>query len=494
MPSTSPLSFASLCTRVVVRSVYIRPFALALVTVFTLTSLPGCITERDKPRGIPVLPTGQRPPLSNPTPGITGAAAGASSGISSPAALPSGPVATPNTGRMIATDILVEVQPIGNVPYDGQTLPLLDPAGKFMAVQDGEPPNWPTLLAQPEALPPSSSRIVIFDISTNTPRAIQLAQPLPAGLILGRSADSRGFLVEAPRPGGARWIGKVNWLSGSLTWLVQGDAINAFAIFTPQDELVFTRRRSVRAQSSELVLLSPDGNESVKECLDGFYVYPSCAAAREMIYVLRLTKAATDLEVIRIDRNTSSPRLADTRQSWRIINEPDLYVAAQMASTSSAALLGVTPSFNAGDDPAQVDTLAFFHPGRNRMTRFNAATGGIEALVPRSINAAPSTSPNMVPGYFLTAPKGLVFLPRPIDGAWKPTIEDEDAAARVLAAPYVARAALPSMHTPKSEQRNQKTLEQLIPIYILFGPVKNDPRRIEVTRMAVVPAAAPPPK
>ena len=474
-----------------VHGVVIRHCALAIFTALTLTTLTGCITERDKPRGIPVLPTGKKPPLSNPTPGITGVAAGASSGISSPAALPAGPVATPNTGRMIATDILVEVQPIGSVPYDGQTLPLLDPAGKFMAVQDGEPPNWPTLLAQPEALPPASSRIAIFDISAKGPRLIDLAQPLPAGLILGRSADSQGFLVEAPRPGGARWIGKVNWLSGTLTWLVQSDAVNAFAILTPQDELVYIRRRSVRAQNSELVLLSPSGDESVKECLDGFYVFPSCAAAREMLYVLRLTKGATDLEVIRIDRNRSSPRLADTRQSWRIINDPDLYVAAQMVSTSSAPLLGVTPSFNSTDDPAQVDTLAFFHPGRNRMTRFNAATGGIETLVPRSINAAPSTTPNMVPGFFLTAPKGLVFLPRPVDGVWKPSIEDEDAAARVLAAPYVARAALPSTQLVKSDQRNQKAQEQQIPIYILFGPVKNTPRRIEVTRMAVVPPTAP---
>src|SRR6185503_18951506 len=72
-------------------------------------------------------------------------------------------------------------------------------------------------------------------------RAFRIDEPL----ILGRSADMQGFLVESPRQDGSRWIGKATWDSGEITWLVQDDYVNAFASLGPGGQLAWSRRAKV---------------------------------------------------------------------------------------------------------------------------------------------------------------------------------------------------------------------------------------------------------
>lgn len=412
----------------------------------------GCVVERTPVAGTPVKRAGGSPAKREASPSRADAKE------KSAAKLPDGPIARREPGRTVATDISVEVQPRGSVRYDGQALPMASPDGRWLAVQEGEPPTWEAILAQPDAMASAETRIVVYDLAASAPAKVPLAEPLNAGLILGRNADDEGFLVESLRPDGARWIGKASWLTGRVRWLAQGDAVNAFGFLTPRGELVHSRRRS-HEPDFELVIRAPDGHEASKRAIDGSYTHALSAAGDAAIFVFRHSRSGTDLEAIEIDRRDEGrPRLGQTRQQWRILSAADSVVAHQMAGT-----------FGGGDGG---DAVAMFDPRKNRVARFDPATGAVEGLLVRSIGAAPSSGEWMTPGYFCTTPGGLVFIARPADG-WPVSWPDDGPVARVLAAPYVAKPLRPT--------------DKGVPMYLLVGPVKGDERRLEITRMAVVP-------
>lgn len=413
----------------------------------------GCVVERTPVAGTPVKRAGSTPAKRESAPSRADAKE------RSAAKLPDGPIARREPGRTVATDISVEVQPRGSVRYDGQALPMASPDGRWLAVQEGEPPTWEAILAQPNAMPSAETRIVVYDLAAAAPAKVPLAEPLNAGLILGRNADDEGFLVESPRPDGSRWIGKASWLTGRVRWLAQGDAVvNAFGFLTPRGELIYSRRRS-HESDFEVVVRARDGHEAAKRAIDGSYTHALSAAGDAAIFVFRHSRSGTDLEAIEVDRRDEArPSLGQTRQQWRILSAADPVVAHQMAGT-----------FGGGDG---ADSVAMFDPRKNRVARFDPATGAVEGLVVRSIGAAPSTGQWMTPGYFCTTPGGLVFIAKPADG-WPVSWPDDGPVARVLAAPYMAKPLRPT--------------DKGVPMYLLVGPVKGDERRLEITRMAVVP-------
>src|SRR5438105_2598111 len=118
-----------------------RP-ALALCGVAICLALHGCVTER--PRRGPAAPPGT-------------------------AQLPPGPVAAPVLDATSNSSVSVAVLPLGSVAYDGQVLPQLSPDGRFAAVEEGEAPTWPTLLAQPGARPALRTTIAAYDLSGASP-------------------------------------------------------------------------------------------------------------------------------------------------------------------------------------------------------------------------------------------------------------------------------------------------------------------------------------
>lgn len=157
--------------------------------------------------------------------------------------------------------VVVAVQPVGRISYDGLTLPLTSPDGRFIAAQTTagtRPPSWEALLGVSDGggpvPPPAGVRLAVHAIElpeaepaegkTGSPRpaprlrAVEPGAPLPAGLLLGRSCDSRGFLVESPREGGERWIGRVAWLGQKLDWIaVKPGAVLAHACDAPTGSL-----------------------------------------------------------------------------------------------------------------------------------------------------------------------------------------------------------------------------------------------------------------
>lgn len=452
--------------------------ALAAVLLIA-AGMSGCVTETVTPsRGTPIKPTGKSAASKPKAPST---ASGSAAAATPKAELPKGPVAKPERGRMMATDIRVEVQPLGSVAYDGQALPLVSPQGNLLVVQEGQPPSWEAILAGSGAETPGETRLVVYDISKVPAARMTYPQPLQAGLILGRNADEQGFLVESPRLDGARWIGKISWSTGSLTWLVQGDQVNAHGVLSPKGDLLFTRR-SRSATDSDLVLRTESGFESIKHAIDGSYAFPMFVAGSEASFVFRLSRSGTDLEVVRLDRSSDEkPRLADTRQQWRIAPAPEAVIAHQMASTQISIPAGVAAS-----DPTEGDVAVLFDPRKNRMARFNSRSGSVEGLMPQTIGAAPAIGPTMTAGYFCTSAKGLMFIGRPAEG-WPVMWPEDGPAARVLASPYIARI----LHPGHAAESTNPEGAASIPMYLLVGPFKSDPGRLEITKMAVVPPEAP---
>jgi hypothetical protein len=198
-----------------------------------LGTTPGCVTEARPLKGLPVRP-----------------AAGPGS------ALPDGPLARPAGAASATGRVIAGVATIGSIEYDGLTLPLLSPSGTFVAVHQGPAPTWEALTAQGRA-EPSAGRIARLHVRERAlePVAGALADEL-AGAVPGRSADESGFLVEQPMPDGSRRVGKVEWSSGQVAWLVQDRRVNAHAVMLRDGELIFASR-TVESAHFSLMLLPP---------------------------------------------------------------------------------------------------------------------------------------------------------------------------------------------------------------------------------------------
>jgi hypothetical protein len=285
--------------------------ALALIAL-VLVALLGCVEERttrvstifnqpaaNLPRsGFPITPTPDDAATPGPTaprdPGAL-AASGASAALgSSGSSGTTGRARTPvesdaraalrnaPPAPLASSRVVFGVQTLGEVDYDGTTLPLIDdhPAGgKFLAVQTGVVAPWGALLGEPGATSPGT-RVVVYDLNAKPLRPVVWPEAgdersIPVGALLGRSGDAEGFLIEWPRPDGSRWIGKAAWTTGRVTWLVRDAATNAHALLLRNGGLIFSRRlaaprvdpaangaAAARAQTlapASLVYRSPDG-------------------------------------------------------------------------------------------------------------------------------------------------------------------------------------------------------------------------------------------
>jgi hypothetical protein len=162
--------------------------------------------------------------------------------------------------RVTNTVIRAEIQLQGNVPYDNMSVPLVSPDGRYIATQTNISPTWPTLLAEWEADVPVATRIEIYRRPLDG-NAVGHHMTLHEPLILGRSYDNGGFLVEAPQDDGSRWIGYIEWESGELHWLVADEFVNAFASLGPGGRLAWSRRDVNDIDDHfELVVRGPDQN------------------------------------------------------------------------------------------------------------------------------------------------------------------------------------------------------------------------------------------
>lgn len=227
---------------------------LGTFVVGMCVALPGCVTERVEPAGrmSPYIAPGldpSRPRSSFPQSPRSGDSA-SSAGV--PAA------------RFIT-------RPLGDFVTDGLSLPLVSPDGQYLASRVGVPPTDELRLApaprEGEAVPRivtvdanDPSRIEVYRLEPNAQPTLILpandpassvdpqgSEPIPHGVLLGRSCNNEGFLIEWPRPDGSRWIGLVRWSTARVNWLVRSDETLQWlaasnAVLKPSGDLIFAYR------------------------------------------------------------------------------------------------------------------------------------------------------------------------------------------------------------------------------------------------------------
>jgi hypothetical protein len=376
-----------------------------------------------------------------------------------PPTLPSGPVASPVLDSTFSSVVDVEVVPLGGVPYDGQVLPLTSPDGRFLATQEGQPPSWPTLLALPGASVPLSTRITVYDIGQRPARTIGFAVALPRGLLLGRACDEQGFLVEAPQPDGARWIGRISWVSGKVDWLVRDGRVNAHAVLTPSGSLAYIAR-DIGAEQAAMVLLAPDGNKSERAGNNGVPLFPLAAPEPGILCCIAGTDAG--LEVQAWSLSDAPERLGSVVARALICPGGDAALAYQVVAPAAP----VRP--RRSGEPWTGERPVVFHPSFGRMAEFDRNAGGL-VLLPQHSVAASRAEDAGAPGWFVTTPEGLIFSPdsarEPLEPGQRRTVKNP----RILAGPYVPR----------------RTTDPNRPL-VLLGPMPRDPNRLQVMALRFV--------
>jgi len=387
--------------------------ALACLLAAWLAGGPGCVVEK-----------------GSPAPRAGAAARPAPAGERYE--LPEGPIARPARGSTLSTHVRVAVTPLGEIEYDGQTLPLTSPDGRFAACQTGRSPTWETLLAGPAAEVPGRSELAIYTLGGaggDRVRRVVPAEPLPPGLVLGRAADDTGFLVESPRPDGSRWIGRVNWLSGRLSWLAPSEDACAHAVFGPEGSLVYTRR-PVGAEGSDLVLRMADGTESALAA-GGSYAMPVWTGDPELVYAAQTSADGVAIVGVRVRRAGPAQEVGGLGQ----------VVTRRVIARASDAVIGyqaLSPVYSASAEGERgLAPLVFFHPSMERMALLDPISGRVTGLAPKSISAAAGADGR---GYYCTTPRGLVYwaLPQALE-MWSDQRAQPDPELRVLAEPYVPR-------------------------------------------------------
>ena len=243
--------------------------------------------------------------------------------------------------------------PLGTVPYDNFSLPLVSPDGLTIATQTGVPPLYETVLASKNTGVPEATHLEIY-------RLIEGGQPqlitnLTVPALLGRSIDDEGFLIEAPQPDGSRWIGKASWQTGVITWLVQDQFVNAFASLGPDGQLAWSRR-AIEEDHFHLVIQHGEKTFTYGEESSDHWLFPTWSGRSDGLFILHLS--GPNLAVAHLI--ATSP--AAIRQSLRtlplIIDGSILWAHKTMSTVVNNA----TPQ-----NQPLLEQLVFFHPRDSRM-------------------------------------------------------------------------------------------------------------------------------
>jgi hypothetical protein len=296
--------------------------------------------------------------------------------------LPPGPVRpAPRATDGISAAIL----PLGSVPYDNRSLPLVSPDGEFVATQTGRPPEWPTLLAGIHAPLPDHTRVEVYRLQRELGQA-DYSRTTPDGMLLGRGGNDEGFLVEAPQADGARWIGFVRWVTSGAEWLVADENVNAFASVGAAGRLAWSRR-APDGEHFDLVIRN-GGAEWLLGAQGGDWLLPVWSDTPDALFALRLE--AGRLEAVFMNAATPS----QTRST--LVRLP---IATNRTRHDAYQCLA---SFACMQDlpPRTEPYLLFWHPTAGRIGLWRPVTAPDSALMllANSIAAAIDDSGTAVVG------------------------------------------------------------------------------------------------
>lgn len=255
-------------------------------------------------------------------------------------------------------DVSAEVawRRIGEVDYDDFSIPLSSPDGRFLAVRSGAPPAWPTVLAQEGARPAS---VVPIEILRIEPDEVARVRTIRGPWLLGRGADSNGFLIEEQRPDGTRRIGRVPWLEGDPTWLVDDEFVNAFATTGPDGTLAWSRRR-VEDASFDLMVRRPDTPDwRLERRFERSWIDPVLAADGRTIFALRRGDGTVEIGWSRL---TDEDRFRDGMMTHPISIRTNERLVHAMLSPQA----GIEAS-----PPGGPPRIIFLHPDLQRLVEWS---------------------------------------------------------------------------------------------------------------------------
>ena len=280
---------------------------------------------------------------------------------------------------LVTTNVSAGILPLGSVPYDNRSLPLVSPDGKYVATQTGAPPDWPALLASAQATVPDATRVEIFHLDRGVGEAA-FVRATDQGVLLGRAGDQAGFLVESLRPDGARWIGYTAWAGAGDQWLVADEHVNAFGCLGPDGRLAWSRR-ATDAEHFDLVIRA-GGEEWTVGAQGGDWLFPVWSSEPDGLFALRLEEGRLQLTYM-IAESPLSTRSSLVRLPLAADRPPH---DAYQCVASVAVMTGV-PGYG---EPH----LLFWHPTAERICLWRpvSSPGSSLLLLERSIAAVMDAS------------------------------------------------------------------------------------------------------
>ena len=262
---------------------------------------------------------------------------------------------------------------VGNVEYDDFTIPLLSPDAEWMVSRSGAAPGWEEILAEPGSGPIPPATFTIHRIGESP--GLRMHQEIRGPWLLGRGADRKGFLIEEPLEGGARRIGRVDWDSGEVTWLVDDGDVAAFATLGPDGDLAYSRR-GIGDPAFELVLRLGDGSGTwvVPSRWERSWVDPILAPDGRTLFTLCRGDGTVELAWTRI---TDESRFRDGIRTHPI----------SVRSTPRRVHAMLAPQAGAASPPGSHARIVFLHPDLGRLVEWSPETDLARPFPEGTINA-----------------------------------------------------------------------------------------------------------
>lgn len=366
----------------------------------------GCVTTRTFPgRNQPAPPVVASDPAAPPSANPNDSPVAASNTQGPASAVDPAAPANPRSAQA-----RFEVLPLGDISYDGMTLPLISPDGAFIAVQTGSPPTWDALAAARPMIV-DGSRIEVFDIGNRAIRSVAWSTAaiaaLPPGLMLGRAVDTEGFFVELPRTDGSRWLGKLNWRTGELRWIVGGDAerfsFALHAVISPAGAIVYASRDQLGADLA-IATITPDGKQLTMNVAPAQWLCPLAPIDESRIAMLHLDAAGSlTMKIISRTPSASPSSTAASPSTFAKASEIATTAIASPATPAQAMLCLLSMPPSGAIAPVGSSVYPLLHLWRGRVVLFS--TNGVSIELPEGSMAA-AIGPNQL---MLTMPKALLF-------------------------------------------------------------------------------------
>lgn len=275
---------------------------------------------------------------------------------------------SPNAKVTSSTDIDWQA---GVLPWDRVTLPVISPNGLHAIVQLGNTPNIEELCGNSNT-PISDTTIELHALDPVEGRRISPLIVGRKGLLLGRSANDQFALVSSPNGAQGRWIGKIDWTTGALRWVVTDNALNCFPTTNEMGDIAWSRRTQENNRF-HLVVKTARGMRTLDDGSSDWLLPMFVGIDRLRAY--QITEGR--LSLVEFDLRTTNPM--QTSIALPILQSgATRAIVWQIATTNP---LSVASS-----------THAFYHPIRKRMVIWQPTQRNETiALAPTSVAAAPVT-------------------------------------------------------------------------------------------------------